>query len=200
MATKPPLRPQRQRPHYLTRHFRHCRSLADALLDHFREFPWLYHRCVPHTHHRQQQRFRRVSAMMTSLWRGLCSRLHRPPGCPKPHQCVNEASGMRGAAAGVVLMGKIASICHQRRPFLSMAASRTPRARAAYRSLQYLVLLRGTTTIHNRCLVWEGGEWCLFCGSNEGQHWGEHLHFDLRVDGNVLPNNSPLHSILSTQI
>ena len=137
--------------------------------------------------------------MMTSLWRGLCSRLHRPPGCPKPHQCVNEASGMRGAAAGVVLMGKIASICHQRRPFPSMAASRTPRA--AHRSLEHLVLLRGTTTIHNRCLVREGGEWCLFCGLNEGEHWGEHLHFILRdYDGNVLANNSPLHSILSTQI
>jgi hypothetical protein len=52
--------------------------------------------CGMNTHHRQQQRFRRVSAMMTSLWRGLCSRLHRPPGCPKPHQCVFDAIGYAG--------------------------------------------------------------------------------------------------------
>ena len=77
-------------------------ELADAILDHFREFPLLHHRCGTNTHHRQQQRFRRVHAMMTSLWRGLCSRLHRPPGCPKPHQCVFDAIGYAGGVRACV--------------------------------------------------------------------------------------------------
>ena len=107
--------------------------------------------------------------------------------------------GYVGGGSGSRVDGQNRLYCHQRRPFPPMATSRTPWA--AYRSLQHLVLLWGTTTIHNRCLVREGGEWCLFCGLNEGEHWGEHLHFILRdYDGNVLANNSPLHSILSTQI
>ena len=99
MATKTPLQPQRQRLHYQSQHFRRrSSSIGDALLNYYRIFSWLHHRCAQHTHHGQQQR----SAEFPP-WRFF-------PGGPKPSKYINEASGMQGAAAGVVFMGKIASI------------------------------------------------------------------------------------------
>ena len=173
-------------------------SLGDAVNYHFRLLPCLHHRCAMHTHHRHQRYIRWDHAAAISLRNRLFRYLLLPHSCPTPHQYVLDAIGMRVAASGLALMWNTATNCPTEAISIDSWIASPPQA--TYSSLQQSVLLRGTTTIHNRCLVREGGEWCLFCGSNEGQHWGEHLHFDLRVDGNVLPNNSPLHSILSRQI
>jgi len=53
-------------------------------------------------------------AMTISPHGELFWRLLRPPSQPKPQQCINEASGMRGAASRLTLMCNTATKSHRR--------------------------------------------------------------------------------------
>jgi hypothetical protein len=104
MTINPPLWPPAAAATLHTRHFRRRRnSLMDALLD---------HNCTatpPSTAHAVS--FHRDDFSR----RGLFSRLHCLPGCPKLHQCVLDAIGMWVAASGLALMCTITTKRHWQR-------------------------------------------------------------------------------------
>ena len=113
MTDKPLLQLQRQRPHYLTQHYRCLQSLRNLVFNDFRNLPRSHHCCERHIHHRNQQHlqcFTPTHCPHRSHWHCLWSSI-----CLPPRWWISGASDMREAASGIALVCITVTECHWQR-------------------------------------------------------------------------------------
>ncbi len=160
MTNEPPLWLQRQRPHYLTQHYRCLHSLRNLVLNDFRNLPRSHHRCERHIHHYNQQHLRCFAPTHCphrSHWRCLRSSIRLPP-----RWWITGASDMREAASGIVLMCITVTECHRQWRWRFVVASSNGKQWDHSTTIHSF----SNITINHWCFVGWGGEWCPIRGSN----------------------------------